>query len=126
MDGKGQFKKGFDSRRQGGKKRVEIVRGMSLAEIAQLHTKEAIDMLAAFVTNTEMNGDERTDGKKYPTAARVRSAEILLAYGHGKPETIIKLQDISRNQQESLSHVTTERLIQLVDEHSVDEPNTEH
>ena len=115
MDGKGQFKKGFDPRRQGGKKRVEIARGMSLAEIAQMHTKEALDMLASFVNNTELDGEPRTDGKRFPTSSRVRSAEILLAYGHGRPETILKVQEISRNSQQSLSHLTTERLIQLVD-----------
>lgn len=107
------FKKGYDSRR--GKQRIEIAQGMSLSEIAQLHSKEAIDMLASFVNNTELDGTERTDGKKYPSAARVRSCEIILAYAHGKPETIVKLQEISRNQAQSLSHVPTERLLDIIE-----------
>ena len=126
MDGKGQFQKGHDSRRSNGRKRIEVARGMSLAEIAQLHTKDALDMLASFVNNTELNGDARTDGKRFPTSSRVRSAEILLAYGHGKPETMIKVQQIGRQQQQNLAHLTTERLIQLVDEHETitTEPST--
>ena len=125
MGNSGQFGKGPDSRRGTGKKRVTIAHGMSLAEIAQLHTKEALDMLASFVNNTEMNGDPRSDGKRFPTASRVRSAELLLAYGHGRPETILKVQEISRNQQQSLSHLTTERLIQLVDQQDIIEPAIE-
>ena len=119
--GNGQFEKGFDSRRATGKAKVAIAQGMTLAEIAQLHTKEAINMLASFVNNTELTGEPRTDGKRFPTSSRVRSAEILLSYAHGKPETIIKLQEINRNQRESLAHVTTERLIQLVDNESIPE-----
>ena len=109
----GQFKKGFDPRR--GKQRVEVLRGLSLSELAQLHTPDAVNMLASIVNNTELDGEPRKDGKRFPTSSRVRSAEILLAYAHGKPETMIKVQQIERNSKESLSHLTTERLLQLVD-----------
>ena len=110
--GNGQFEKGFDSRR--GRKKV-LFRGMTISEMAQLHTPDAINMLAALVNNTELNGDARTDGKKYPTSSRVAAANTLLSYGHGKPETMIKIQELVANDTQSLTHIPTDRLVQLID-----------
>ena len=111
--GDGRFKKGFDVRR---KPPAKLIHGMTIAELAQCHSHEAVNLLVCVLNNLEINGEPRTDGKKYPTASRVNAATKILEYAHGKPETLIKIQEHNRQSAQSLSHVTTDRLIELIEE----------
>ena len=112
--GDGKFQKGFDSRR--GKRRVELIHGMSIAELAQLHSHDAVNLLVCVCNNVEITGEPRSDGKKYPTASRVAAATKILEYAHGKPESLIKIQQHNAQGQQSLSHLTTDRLIELIEQ----------
>lgn len=109
-----RFKPGFDARR--GKQRVEVIGGMSVAELAQSHSHAAMHLLHCVTANLDTNGEPRTDGKKYPTASRVRSAELILAYAVGKPESMIKLQSAIPQGSAQLVNLSTDQLLTLIQE----------
>ena len=113
MGESGPFKAGYDSRRGGGgRQRVEVYRGMSIAELAQMHTNDAINVLADV-----MNGLDTEDHEtpvKHPINQRIRCIEILLNYGHGKPVDTLKFEQIGRTIDSGVEHVSTAELLTLL------------
>ena len=108
-----RFKPGFDARR--GKKRVEVIHGMSISELAQQYSHEAVNLLRCITSNLEINGEPRTDNKKYPTASRVAAATKLLEYAHGKPDSMIKIQAVTPHGRAELANMTTSQLLTIIE-----------
>lgn len=114
IDYSGPFKKGFDPRRgKGGNKRIEVYKHQTISELADLHTNDAIHVLACIMNGRDpddANGETRA---KYATASKIKAAAILLAYAHGKPVDSIKIQEIS-NSAGGIEHLTTPQLLTLI------------
>lgn len=107
------FTKGDDPNRwQHGRQRVEVFRGMTISELAQQHTHESIALLAAVQNGTDETGEFPAT---YAITARIRCAELLLAYGHGKPIDTLKLEQLGKTiQGQALQALSTDELNRLL------------
>lgn len=112
----GPFKAGYDPRRSsGGRQRVEVWHGQTIAELAQLHTHECINVLACVIAGLDPENPE--EPKQWTQASILRSVELLLSYGHGKPVDQIKLQEVGRViGGASLENLSTDQLIGMLDQ----------
>lgn len=114
MQGEVGFQKGFDANRfTGGKQKVIVAHGMTMAELCQIHTSDSVNLLASIVNNTDLDGNPRD--RSYSSSVRVKAAIALLDRGHGKPETVLKFNDISRAQG-AVEQLSTNKLLELVND----------
>ena len=118
------FSKGDPNIWRGGRQRREIINGQTIAEIAQEHTLDSVKLLAA----VQAGLDEHGEPKDYPVNQRIRCAELLLNYGHGKPVDTLKLEQQGRLiSGESLEAIPTNRLEAMLELPSNDlEPIDKH
>jgi hypothetical protein len=109
------FRKGGDPNRwQHGRQRVEVFGGQTISELAQLHTHESIQLLACVQNGTDERGENPAS---YPITARIRCAELLLAYGHGKPIDTLKLEQLGKTiKGEAVTALSTDELTALLHE----------
>ena len=107
------FTKGDPNIWRKGRVKKPLINGQTIAEIAQEHTLNSITLLACIQAGT----DEHGEPVKYQTKARIRAAEILLAYGHGKPVDTLKLEQQGRViNGEALEAISTDRLQAMLEQ----------
>ena len=110
----GAFQKGFDPRRgKGGNKRIEVYKGLTISDLAQLHSNDCIHVLACITNGIDPDDKEGLKKVKYATSSRIKSATLLLAYAHGKPVDSIKIQEIGSNN-DGLQALSTDQLHNLI------------
>lgn len=107
------FSKGFDADRYtGGKQAIIVAHGCTMAELCQVHTADAVQLLANIVNNVDDKGNPKLKG--YASASRIKASIALLDRAWGKPESIIKLREVPQDPKQ-LQSLPTERLMQLID-----------
>ena len=107
----GQFQTGYDSRR--GKRKVEVYKGMTIGELAQLHSNDCIHVLSCITNGIDPDDDKGEQRKSYATSSRIKAATLLLAYAHGKPVDQIKIMETS-NKHEGIQNLSTSQLMTLI------------
>ena len=112
MTNGGRFIAGDSRIFKGGRQRVEVIRGMTVAELATSKSPEAFDLLHAVIAGE----DEHThEPKKYPISQRLRAVEIILGYAFGKPVNSLQLQALQSSSQSNLQSLSTAQLLEMVD-----------
>ena len=110
----GMFVKGDSRIHRGGRKRVEVIRGMTIAEIAQVKGPECMDLLGAVIAGvSELDSKERME---YPLSQRLRAVELVLGYAYGKPVNSLQLSELSRGQASDLQGLSTSELLAMVED----------
>ena len=107
----GQFQKGYDARR--GKRKVEVYKGMTIGELAQLHSNDCIHVLACITNGIDPDDPHKESKKSYATSSRIKAATLLLAYAHGKPVDQIKVLETTGRTQ-GIESLTTNQLLNLI------------
>ena len=105
----GSFQKGYDPRR--GRKKVEVYKGMTINELAQLHSNEAIHVLSCIMKCRDPENPD--EPKPYKSASVLKSIEILLSYAHGKPVDQIKILETAAHTQ-GITALTTNQLLTII------------
>lgn len=108
----GQFKKGFDIRRQD-KRRQVIYKGMTIADLAGQHSNDCVRVLAALMNGIDPLDPMGERNIKIASASKIKAASILLAYAHGKPVDQIKIQQ-SLGNSEGLQALSTNQLLTII------------
>ena len=110
----GMFVKGDSRIHRGGRKRVEVIRGMTIAEIAQTKGPECMDLLGAVIAGvSEVDPNTLVD---YPLNHRLRAVELVLGYAYGKPVNSLQLSELSRGQVSDLQTLSTGELLAMVED----------
>ena len=78
-----------------------------------MHTADSVNLLASIVNNTDLDGEPRS--KAYSSSVRVKAAIALLDRGHGKPESVLKFNDISKGMG-AIEQLSTPKLLELVND----------
>lgn len=117
--GNGQFQKGYDVRRTD-KRRQVVYKGMTIVDLAQLHTNDCINVLAALMNGIDPSDPLGETHIKIASASKIKAASILLAYAHGKPVDSIKIQQALGNT-DGLQALTTNQLLTIIKAHDIDE-----
>ena len=109
----GMFTKDDPRIHRGGRKRVEVIRGMTITEIAQTKGPECMDLLGAVIAGvSELDPNEPCD---YPLNQRIRAVELVLGYAYGKPVNTMQLQEINRGQVSGLQSLSTAELLSMIE-----------
>lgn len=116
---KGQFTKNDPRIFKGGRQRVEVIRGMTIAEIAQTKSPQCVDLLHAVVCGVDEDSPNKK--KDYPINQRIRAAELILAYAFGKPVNSLQLTEINKvSGSGSLTEMHTSELLALAQSGAVE------